>query len=360
MKWPISVLLFASLSLCLSAGPTPIASLMDLVRQSDIIVVGSCTDVEVAQDGVWLVVTPDRIIKGSGSSAPERFWAAGRVASSGNVTQLKSQEVILFGVKGQQAGEWLLLDSDQSLPVETVVLHGDRSQGFAPLITTSITETPLQRAIKEIGSLYAVSPTNTSLELLMPLGWGRIEPKTTAIVFAMLSDSSKPEVRQAGLIGLTTLGLPQSVMATDQLVSSGNPDATKQLSLVERFYDSDDPEAMKIIVSWLQSPTASVRATAAGVLAKSGSREAAMLLGDTLEDTEFEVRWRAVGGLSVFANHVPRNSPAPDLRPWPLRTDQTIEHSVFDRSLMAANERYYLEFWRAWWNENKLKVAAIH
>jgi hypothetical protein len=82
-----------------------------------------------------------------------------------------------------------------------------------------------------------------------------------------------------------------------------------------------------------------------------------MILGPALNDGDFEIRWRAIGGVSMFANNVPIGGAGPAAGDWPYRTENTLRLSVFDRNLVQKDEQHDLEFWRRWWDENRVAIA---
>ncbi|MDA1315788.1 MAG: HEAT repeat domain-containing protein, partial [Acidobacteria bacterium] len=130
-------------------------------------------------------------------------------------------------------------------------------------------------------------------------------------------------------------------------------------SQLERVYASTDPKGVEILARWLQPGSPDhVRAAAAAALSRIHTPSAVMVLGPALRDPDFQVRWRAIGGLANFANNIPIGGVGPSADPWPFRTDDTMRYLVNSEEIRD-KEDFYLDFWRAWWSENQGAVQAL-
>lgn len=345
--------------------PAPVEgvpSLIDLVKNSDVIVAGTCIEVEVIDGNAKLHIQPISIFKGELPVAVAVFSVPlVRYDSHSDIRgALRGKDLILFGNAGAYPNEWSAVRTSVFSPlVNTLIVSPAGVQDFLPDLQA---ESPLQKTIKAVAAAHWRNPGHRTLELLIPLSWRRVETEFLEKIFEEYIASGDPGLMQTGLGGITMLGQPLAVFKTDEMLRTlPEKAAAEQVASLEMHYDSDsdDADALKIIMGWMQSDNPAVRAGAAGILARLRSPSCILLLGDALFDPEFEVRWRAIGGLSAFANHVPRKSMAPAPGPWALRTEDTIAHSVFSRDAVAAKESHYLDFWRDWWRENRAAVVSL-
>ena len=102
----------------------------------------------------------------------------------------------------------------------------------------------------------------------------------------------------------------------------------------------------------------SVASLAAAALAMIHTPEAVMVLGPALYDSDFQIRWRAIGGLGMFANNFPIGGVGPGPGPAPFLTEDTIRFSINSPDVKD-KENQYLAFWKSWWSENREAVEKM-
>jgi hypothetical protein len=228
------------------------------------------------------------------------------------------------------------------------------------VIAKSDSDTPIQKVVKELATIQAYSDSSDALSYLMPLAWRGAEVETTRAVFRALLQSGTKSGLVHGMTGLVALGEQEGLERLDTALLQGRNEVSTSLQLLERTYKSTDPRGVAILARWLdQGSPAAMRAAAAAALARIHTPEAILVLGPALQDTDFQTRWRAIGGLAMFANNVPIGGAGPAAGSWPFRNEDTVRFSVNSADLVARNEGYYLNFWRNWWSENRGAVAEL-
>lgn len=335
-------------------------SIPDIVAESDLIVIGQVTGIEAAGDALdgRITLIPIEIVKGADIGGPITLSYKGIEAGRGG--SVSGRRVLAFAKRIPNTSELTLLPlvRGANTLLEQQLLFTATSPVRAA-IEIKAGDTPLQKVIKALVTIQLNSNFANTLPYLLPLAWSRIEPELTAEAFRTIQRSSWPGGFVSGTVGLVALGDVEGLKGLDAPETQGYRDFPRIISDVEHFYRSPAPEGVAILTRWLRGGDPNRRHAAAGALAHIHTPEAIMSLGPLLDDADFEVRWRAIGGLSMFANNVPIGGAGPANRDWAFRTDETVRFSVFDRNLVQKDERPYLAFWRRWWSENQTAVGRL-
>jgi hypothetical protein len=356
----IAFLFVMFFSLALRGAVEAVPSLIDLVNDSNAIVAGLCVDTELMDGEISLYILPQKFIKGEIKNTTLIFTTNLRNGESylDIKRSLHNNTLLLFGTASDHTDKFQIIRmSSQSSLDKTIIKVFPGDQRF---IDDIVVNSSLQKTIREIAVSHWNSPSRNTLELLIPLAWNKFEIPLLSSIFIKYMESSDPSLAKTGLDGITILGLPLAVVKTDEIISSQTGSIVdRQLSALEKFYNSENDEALSIIVEWINSDNSLIRATAVGILANIRTPATLPVLAGALFDPDFEVRWRAIGGLSAFANNIPRNGFVPAPGNWIFRTDGTIAHSAFDRRIIGENESRYLNFWRDWWEKNRLAIDKL-
>lgn len=355
----VALLLTLAFSTQLLAAPREVRTLTELVGHSDLIVSGEVIDVEVAGNVVSLRLLPRRLLKGELDTQTVHAYVVTNPGTLSDTARdaLRGKFALLFLNYDREQERWRLnSDGHILLPHHMILAAEDPGK----LMEEESAGTPLQRVIMEVASFYAKGPSHSALTLLIPLSWQRVEPELTESVFRAFLSSEIPEVQETGLSGLANVGSPAAVMAISERMSAlSKPRVEALLAMLARSYTAVGDDALNLLIGWLGTDRVEFRSGAAGVLARLRHPVAVVALGRALFDSEFEVRWRAIGGLAVFANNIDIASGVPEGNSWKWRTDDTMKHSVFDRQLVQTNESLYLGFWRGWWTEHEQQVTSL-
>lgn len=338
-------------------------SIPDLVAEADVILVGWIATVEDGSDAarVDVVITSPDLLKGTVPVGPARLSAPASILS-GRDKELNGKYVLAFAKHhAGDSGKLELVSAREGgqFPLENRIFVAD-STPAAPVIARADGDSPLQMVIKELATIEAHSASDHILSYLMPLAWNRVEEDIVSKVFRAMRQRGSAEDFNRGTIGLVAQGGLEGLECLNAAGLRGRTDLDKALSLLERFYRSTDPRGVEILSDWLQpSSPVKIRMAAAGALSRIHTAEAMVFLGPALYDSDFQIRWRVIGGFSMFANNVPIGGAGPGRTAWPFRTESTITHSVNDEGVVRSKEEYYLDFWRGWWTDNRDRIEKM-
>jgi hypothetical protein len=242
--------------------------------------------------------------------------------------------------------EWQFLASKIDRPVKLMADDPDDSA--------------MQKVIKELATIHAYSDGSMNMAYLRPLIWTGseyAESARTALQAIKDSDATRGVVRGRG--SLQSLSEFEGLESLDKILSRGGSGNDSSLARLERTYRSKDPRGVAILARWLnQGGSAEMRAAAAGALARIHTPDAVTILGPALNHADFQVQWRAVGGLAMFANNVPIAGGGPAPGEWPFRSDDTFRYSAYSEEYVAEHHEF-IDFWRKWWAENEAAVEAL-
>jgi hypothetical protein len=335
-------------------------SIIDLVTTADLIVVGEVAAVEPGptDDSGFVQILPTEYLKGSVSGGSLRL-AYQRIGPMFRKS-LKGRRVLAFASKDPDTG-WRLVpmvDGTKTF-LDQNLLAADKPVS-QPLVARGDHDTPIQKVIKELVTIHTYSDSSDALSYLMPLAWQGVEADTMSVVFRAMIDSSAKNGLVPGTTGLAALGRLEGLESLDEALASGHNEVTAAAHILESHFKSTDARGVAILTRWLdRNSPAAIRAAAAGALARVHTPAAILVLGPALQDADFQVRWRAIGGLAMFANNVPIGGAGPAAGDWRFRSDDTIRFSINEEAGVAKNEDYYLNFWRGWWRENADAIAEF-
>jgi hypothetical protein len=269
------------------------------------------------------------------------------------IEKLVGKEALVFATKDGLTGEMTVIPvirTEDTLPLDLQILIADRPPNGFPMEFKSH-DVAIQRVMRAVGSLQLLGPSKAPVSLL-PLARNRIEPDTLREVFNQMTRSDVSSARALGAEGLAALGDVEGLLDIERLLSQGDLELRSVAANIAEYRDLD-PRGVQLLSRWIapdQIPE--LRVASAAALANIHNAEAVIALGPALYDTDFQLRWRAIGALSLFANNVPVGGVTPAPGDWLFRTDDTVRFSINDESV-ARREAEYLSFWRQWWDENR-------
>ncbi|MDZ7638497.1 MAG: hypothetical protein U5J83_09655 [Bryobacterales bacterium] len=343
----------------LPAGIVGYRSLPDLLALSDTIVIGQLAkiDAEGPTSGSIVVLLKETIKGREASGSIRVLYKAIRVADA---ARLENRRVLMFLARDEDGAFHLVPVAHGSDVLLDQSLFLAESAEPPSLLPSHPGDSPLQKVIKALASIQADSKDSLALSMLMSLAWQQQTRSDLTEAFRAIRGSASTTARTHGTTGLVAFGGLDGLRALDEDVSRGQLDPLGNIELLERVYASEDRAGIEILSRWLRpSAHPSVRAAAAGALARIHTPAAIVVLGPALYDPEFEVRWRAIGAFSMFANNVPIGGAGPAPGAWPFSSDSTFKFSVADPDVIRKDEPRYLEFWRAWWVDHRKAVAEL-
>lgn len=348
----------------INAAPMAPIPLPLLVDNSDVIVIGKLTNVSASgnRQGT-LNILPSESIKGNLPAGP-MVVAFSDLQAFDDHSSLFAKDILLFVKRSADRAMFSLVpvQTGASLFLDWQMFVVDAAASF-PALRGLPSDTPLQRVIKEMANNYAVSNNSLALPYLHSLASSRTEPELLKTVYRTFIASPSAGHFEQGIRGLLAFGDIEGLEALNGAsaeVRSRLPQAMRDD--FERNYKDTSPEGVTILSQWLQQQRpAAERQAAAGALARVHTAGAIAVLGPYLDDPDYEIRWKVVGGLSMFANNVPIGSygaSAPGN--WSFGSDDTHRFSMFDsRGLRAKGEESYLQFWRGWWQEHQAAIRDL-
>ncbi len=337
-------------------------SIPDLVNGADVVVTGEVISFEpsIGTKSGSIVLLPAEILKGEPGNAPLTLSYDGLGMSNGQA--VVGRQVLAFVRRNPSTGGYSLfpLEVGGQPTLDRQLLFATSGMIVPASLEKTPNDTPLQKVIKEIAVIHLNSTSANSTQYLLPLAWSRVEPELTAVVFRAILKSSRADAFLQGTAGLVCLGDLEGLQILDTADIRANPELASDFRDLEIFSSRLPPQGVAILFRWLQAnQPPEKRHAAAGALAQIHTPEAILSLGPELYDSDFEVRWRAIGGMSMFANNVPIGGMGPAPGDWPFRTENTARLSIFSGDGVKKDEQRYLQFWRQWWSENEAAVRNL-
>jgi hypothetical protein len=334
------------------AGPGSRAWIPDLTAKADAVVVGSVRAIAV-NGTISATIDVERVLKGSVSRGiPISVTWASRLYA--DVHDIPVDHGIFF-LSHSSAGLWSLLPTANGAMawwdtyVRTPEAATGRPQGNASALDKVLAE--IVAAVEAGGrpdvDLVAIFRLNRSPVL--------------AAAFRRFETASDVRLKGLALAALLSVGDTSAITTVQQssiaLASTQLwPEIVRE---IEQYYVSTDPSAIHALGTLAVDPktSQSLRAAAAMALARAHSKATLPYLAQLLDDSDSLVRARGVGGLAMFANHVPIGSHEPAAGEWIWRTEETIAHSAMDQGLISSNAAYYIGFWKSWWVANQTALS---
>ncbi|MBI1355788.1 MAG: hypothetical protein GC160_15720 [Acidobacteria bacterium] len=358
----VAAVILAAAGTPLTGGPVGFRPITNLVSGADVIVLGEIGDAQSGSEtsrGELTLLISD-VLKGEVPNGPVRISCGDlRIGLGDGVV---GKQALIFAVRSPQDGgdelELMRMVDGNSPYVESQIVAAKGP--IDRVMQQSLGgDSALQRVIGAIATLESAQHSPNGIIALSTLAVDRRETDTLKRAFSAMRASQSPTATEHGTNGLVALGQLDGLQALDADAKTGRPTNERTMRLLEDAYASTDERGIAILADWLKSSSAMQRRTAAGALARIHTPEAVMELGPALNSTDFQVRWRAVGGLSMFANNVPLGGAGPAPGAWSFRSDETIQYSAFDEALLRDREDAYLGFWRSWWTEHQDEVRAL-
>jgi hypothetical protein len=132
-----------------------------------------------------------------------------------------------------------------------------------------------------------------------------------------------------------------------------------------RATDANSVAALGAAATNSSNPNTAFREAAAHALAAIHTSATLPFLATLLDDSDFNLRVEAVGGMGAFANGLPTQTKASvsSLSYLQLpagaryKTDATVANLAFGVQAITRNEASYLSFWKSWWSENRASLG---
>jgi hypothetical protein len=342
-----------------------------LAKRAEFVVTGLVTQGQYSHGSASLTIKIERVLKGDAGTG-QSVSVSWRPAST-----IVRPDHTLDGVRGLffcnrgDAGSWVLVpvtdgaihDVMQTfflLPADAGSISYAADDSLVDKIVRELIPTHVWRSKQGITASASVVDTvlggsdgsralkEVSAQLLLH---GAREDRILALhALVLLGDASALSVidlEQDNLIGesdrANMLGTPQVAVLTDA---------------IKTFYKTPDAAGVSVLVRWVDStPYQTLREAAAAALARIHTQETLPSLAKLLNSPDLRLRVYAVGGLAMFANNVPIGSHEPGPQPWKYRTDETMLHSAMGAKAIAANESFYVDFWKQWWKDNSASLV---
>jgi hypothetical protein len=335
-------------------------SIFELISSADAVVVGTITNVvgQGNDENGTFVIVPTRTLAGELAAGPLQLVYS-RLAIAPD-EELQGKQALVFLQRDRASGTFLLLpvvSGSSGVPLQNQILVAERPINV-PLVPERAGDRPVQRVIKEVANIQAHSSRSRVPVSLVDLAPRRVEQDTLREVFMAMRDRGGASDYSEATAGLVALGDIQGLKALEEALAAGRTDLQQAVeSLI--YYRDTSREGVEILAGWLDtSRPAWIRVAGASTLAQLHTPAAVEALGPALSDSDFQVRWRAIGGLAMFANNVPIGGVGPAPGPWPFRSDETIRFSINSEEVRD-REAQYLDFWMSWWREHEAAIKAM-
>jgi hypothetical protein len=330
----------------LGQGGAPV-SVDRLIAASDSIVVGTIAQGTVSGTAVALSIQVERVLLGN--------WEMGAiVAASGTISEPSPTRAI-----GPERGIFFLSDAGAG-PMRLVpAISGDLLDEMEMFVLLPVSSTPAAQP-----AANASPRERVLLEMLGAVGAPLPKrPGGFVDVVAEYRVSPTPAVRSVFRRWLTSDSPRLAAIGVQALLAEGDTTALSRVAAdpglrstavkahafdgLKFYFKNSDPAAVNALgrLAGDNSNGMELRIAAASALARVHTRQALPFLAQLLDTPDPTLRTFAVGGLSMFANHVPIGSHEPAAGEWPWRTDETVAHSAMDGSNVG--------FWRSWWAANQ-------
>ena len=338
----------------LGAGPLPgpggaPRSLDGLIAASDGIVVGAIVQGSATGTSIALSIQVERALKGR--------WAAGAiVAAAGTMSEPSPTRAItrqrgIFFLANAGTGPMRLVPAMSGVLPDEMFVFLPLPDASVPAAQPTANSSTRERVFLEIlGGMEAGPPKRIGgfVDVLAEYH-AAATPAIRAVLRSWLASGS-PGLAATALRGLLAEGDVNalSLVATDPILRASAAQAGAFNGL-KWYFNNADPAAISLLgkLASDDSNGEDLRVAAAAALARVHTKQALPILAQLLGGPDPPLRAYAVGGLSMFANHVPIGSHEPAAGDWPWRTTETIAHSA-----MAGSDDQ-VQFWKNWWGTNR-------
>jgi len=321
-------------------------SLDKLLAASDTIVVGSIVQGTVSGTAVTGSIQVERVLKGN--------WRTGQVIGvAGTISQPSPTRTVadergIFFLAGNGSGPVRLVSVTSGFLLDERFLFlplPDASSPADPPASSS----PRERVLLEILAGMEAGTLKRPGGFIEPEFEYRAAPTPAArTVFRRWLTSGSQRLVASSLQALLAEGDTTALarVSTDPALRRVAAEA-HAFDGLKGYFKNTDPAAVRALgeLAGDNSNSMELRIAAASALARIHTRQALPFLAQLLDSPDVNLRVLGVGGLSMFANHVPIGSHEPAAGDWPWRTEETIAHSGMEGSNVG--------FWKSWWAANQ-------
>jgi hypothetical protein len=364
----------------------PPASAVYLNHPSNVIVIGTATQILSPSNQLGVSIAVLRVLKGNSTLAGTSFnltISEGPVRCS--ISQTASPVTAVWCLDQTPEGQFVFASSPK-----VHVCNLLRSDFEVPDASPSGDWYYPQNASPEdklgyelAASLEAHSGKGPLVLLKNPEALEGLTAKTKSDIYTKLAQSQISNIRTIGKLGLIRMGDPATLSeiaapVTPLTSASLQTNATQGGKPTKLLYGDqgtiqtyssyiaisirqivESKDATVSAIGLLLAPgvtKSEIRRAAARALRNIHTAKAVSYLAPLLYDDDAELRVEAIGGLACFANGVPVLDPAkPDggfdlNKPGPYKTDETMSHFAMGSSTISSRETFFLTYWRSWWN----------
>lgn len=326
-----------------------------LILESDAIVVGRITAIEPSSDiSGRFSVQVVRIVDGSVDSGPLTVdYSNMATPVAGTRPSLAGRLALMFLTRADLPGGLELISlrrcsSGPSMLSSHLLFNSDG--GVAVALAPVGDENTMQRIVREL----AVFGAGQYLQALADLSIELPTHRRLALQMMGSPDLRTIEMGLARLVGLDEL---DGLVALNDAILTGRHEhiVYQSYNRVRHHYSDTHLDGIAILARWLDPANPQERRlTAAIALGRLRTMPAIRALASSLRDLDELVRWYALAGLMAFAE----DGSADIETGWPFASNETRLYSSKHPDSYRKNEALYLDFWRAWWIENRASVEA--
>ena len=326
----------------------------ELVSASGIIIVGSVPQGTVSGTTVTVSVHVERVLKGK--SAPGAVVSAVGSLSQPWQTRAIGHDRAIFFLANASAGPMRLVPVTSGFVPDERWVYLPLPDATAPAASPATNSDAGERVLLEVLGGIEAGPLKQIGGFIDPEPTYRASPTPAArAVFRRWLTSGSPSLTAIALRALLGEADPTSLslLAANPALRSAALDAHAFDGLRWYFHNAD-PARVRLLAQLAGDGANSMdlRVAAASALARVHTTEALPFLAQFLESTDPTVRGCGVGGLAMFANHVPIGSHEPAAGDWRWRTEETIAHSGTD-----GHDQDSVRFWKNWWVANHTALS---
>jgi hypothetical protein len=344
----VALLLISSAALC--------ASVEDLVKQADAVIIGVGDQPVKSGHLVAVRLVAERVLKGSvvPGAVLNLEW------DSDTDAVLWRTPPALHGVwflRATPSGWKIILAKPSQIKVLQNLFYATSAAGLPSALAYSESDSIPDKLILEIGG----APENAPSDILQAAS-GSSSPGTMRL-FRYLAQSKSMDVKLAGLAGLLERGDAAAIqeLETGSQGLRSSRGFRRVTSAVGFAFRSTAPESIKALgrMATAKEQPPELRVAAAQALSAIHTRETLPYLAALLDEPDPPLLSYAVVGLSFFANGVGTQTVTAGLdhlnkrQPSVYRTKETEQYLGFD----AARQQEFVEFWRRWWSRNQMDLV---
>ena len=331
------------------------ASLVDLQKNADLIVVGSASSGSSSGDISNFTILVDRVVKGDGVAGTliPASW------QSSNPVSLATGHGLWF--LKRSPGGWRVLPtqsgwaqfSDIFIPVPVGVLP----RAYTYETAASISDKVASEISASIESGLGRGLWTTMLD--------QLNSPVIQLLYQRMSASSSPPQKIFGLSGLIRSGSPDALSLAIQAapgLSTSTVEYGILLQSIGNDFRASDANSITVLgkAALKNNLSQDFRESVAHALRAIHTKDTLPYLAALLDDSDIKLQAEGVGGLASFANGLPIQTSAsvpslsylqlPDRAPF--KTSDTVSHLAMGEAAIA-----HLSFWKTWWSQNRIALG---